>query len=138
VEVEEVETVVDVIEEVVVVEVVDDTELVEVVELIVLDVTDDDEMVDVLELLLVDVLPTAGTRASVTTPKSLPCDAPNDSVEPESAPAATSYCAYTSWPDVAAWIIVNPAPADWSLYPVSPPSWKTKSGPFVETPMLQG
>jgi hypothetical protein len=46
------------------------------------------EDADVLE-----VLAAAGTKASVTAPKSLPCEEPNDSVAAESPPDVTSYWA---------------------------------------------
>jgi hypothetical protein len=46
------------------------------------------EDADVLEVVAV-----AGTRASVTAPKSLPCEDPNDSVTADRPPEVTSYCA---------------------------------------------
>jgi len=102
--------------------------LTEVVELVVeLDV----------ELLEV-VVDGAGCSASVITPKSLLRWDPNASVAEDSALEVTSYCAYASCPPVLDWIRVNPVPAVSVPEPVSPPSWKTKSALFVETPVLHG
>jgi hypothetical protein len=80
-----------------------------------------------------------GRIASAITPKSHPCEVPNDIVAEVNGFEAIWYCAYAVWPAVLDWISVSPLPPVWTVYPVSPPNWKTKSGLLVVvTPVLQG